>query len=162
MWFPIGVQQHVRKANLKKSLFCCCCFFSIYVAPRNRFQECHLSFDALLWKASQCYGNFILSIFLLNVGAVYQRRWKRALSGIFCAPRDARGVGSPQQQTHHKEPDFIGSSLKYSCRRHARIWNEEYSVPRSESAEPLYPFLPGRGAAWPCFQTTLLLNVTLL
>lgn len=52
-------------------------FFSIYVTPRNRFQQHRLSVEAFRWKALRRRGNFILSIFLPNVGAAYQRRWGR-------------------------------------------------------------------------------------
>lgn len=72
---PLDIQQHFWNFNLKSFPFLFC--FSIYVAPRNRCPQYHLSFDAFLWKMLQCYGNWILSILLLNVGAVYQKRWKK-------------------------------------------------------------------------------------
>lgn len=126
-------------------------------------------FRGAIWVLMLCFGKHYSAV-AIPFGAfscwtlvLYIRGDGKGPSVVFFALRVtpvALAVLSSKRIT--KEPDFIGSSLKYSCRRHARNWNEEYSVPRSESAEPLYPFLPGRGAAWPCFQTTLLLNVTLL
>lgn len=121
----------------------------------------------LICKATQCYDNIILSVFLCcYVLILYIREEGRKTLSRFCFVflHSTWRLWHWQSSaaTHHKELDFIGSALKYSCRRHARNWNEEYFVPRSERAEPLYPSPVGCRATWPCFQTTFLLNVTLL
>lgn len=124
----------------------------------------------LICKATQCYDNIILSIFLCcYVLILYIREEGKRPSVVFgffllffLHSTWRLWHWQSSAATHHKELDFIGRALKYSCWRHARNWNEEYFLPRSERAEPLYPSLLGCRATWPCFQTTFLLNVRLL
>lgn len=164
MWFPLVFSNMYEKPTSKVLyLLLFFCFFLAFMLHQETV------FSSAIWVLMLCFGKHCSAMaisfwaFSCWMLVLYiSEEMEKGPQWYFCAPHDARGFGSPQQQTHHKEPDFIGSSLKYSCRRHTRNWNEEYFVPRSESAEPLYPFLPGCGAAWPCFQTTLLLNVTLL
>lgn len=73
----------------------------ICVAPRSRSPQHHFTSDASLWEALQCCGNFLRSIFLLNVGAVHPRRWEEALRGIFalCVTPVALAVLSSKRLT---------------------------------------------------------------
>lgn len=159
MWFPL-VFSNMHEKPTSSSLFVF--LFQHLCWTKKPFSVVPFEFWCFPWESVTELWQFHSEHFHAECWCCISEEMEKGPQWYFCAPHDACGVGSPQQQTHHKELDFIGSSLKYSCRRHARNWNEEYFVPRSESAEPLYPFLPSCGAAWPCFQTTLLLNVTLL
>lgn len=156
---PLDIQQHVWKVNPKVLHFCFILVFMLRqeTVLRSTIWVLMLFFGKNYSAMAISFGTFSCWMLVLYIGRDGKRPSVVFLHSAWRLWRWQSSAANASQRAgfYRQLSKIFMSAARAELKR--RIF---CATIRERWA--LYPILPVCGAAWPCFQTTLLLNVTLL